>query len=162
MAEKSAEGKLHEVGNAEADEIIEYCNLAIPHNEMLSRVVRNMYARIVQLEAQVRANSASIVKNVSEVKQEMSRKTNKKISLGKTIQERALSTEAYRRHIIYVISQGAAFNAIAIADEDFKAFMGGSIGVQGKATVAEALAACKRAIDGFIAVKERAAKAGGP
>ena len=54
MAEKSAEGKLHEVDDAEADAVIEFASRAIPHNEMLGRVVRNMYKRIVQLEAQVK------------------------------------------------------------------------------------------------------------
>jgi uncharacterized small protein (DUF1192 family) len=58
MAEKSAEGKLHVVGDAEADEVIEYASRAIPHNEMLSRVVRNMYKRIQVLEAEVAALKA--------------------------------------------------------------------------------------------------------
>ena len=48
------EGKLHEVDDAEADAVIEYASKAIPHNEMLSRVIRNMYKRIQQLEAQVK------------------------------------------------------------------------------------------------------------
>ncbi|MCW3998941.1 MAG: hypothetical protein NWE93_01720 [Candidatus Bathyarchaeota archaeon] len=54
MAEKSAEGQLHEVDDAEADAVIEFASRAIPHNEMLGRVVRNMYKRIQQLEAQVK------------------------------------------------------------------------------------------------------------
>lgn len=54
MAEKSAEGKLHEVDDAEADAVIEFASRAIPHNEMLGRVVRNMYKRIQVLEAQVK------------------------------------------------------------------------------------------------------------
>jgi hypothetical protein len=54
MAEKSAEGKLHEVDDVEADAVIEFASRAIPHNEMLGRVVRNMYKRIEQLEAQVK------------------------------------------------------------------------------------------------------------
>lgn len=48
------EGKLHEVDNSEADAVIEYASKAIPHNEMLSRVIRNMYKRIQNLEAQVK------------------------------------------------------------------------------------------------------------
>jgi hypothetical protein len=54
MAEKSAEGKLHEVDDVEADAVIDFAGRAIPHNEMLGRVVRNMYKRIQQLEAQFR------------------------------------------------------------------------------------------------------------
>ena len=54
MAEKSAEGKLHEVDDTEADAVIEFASRAIPHNEMLGRVIRNMYKRIQQLEAQVK------------------------------------------------------------------------------------------------------------
>ena len=54
MAELPAVGRLHEVDDAEADEVIEFASRAIPHNEMLGRVVRNMYKRIVQLEAQVK------------------------------------------------------------------------------------------------------------
>ena len=54
MAELSATGKLHEVDDAEADAVIEFANRAIPHNEMLGRVIRNMYKRIQQLEAQVK------------------------------------------------------------------------------------------------------------
>jgi hypothetical protein len=49
-----AEEKLHEVDDAEADAVIEYASKAIPHNEMLSRVIRNMYKRIQRLEAQVK------------------------------------------------------------------------------------------------------------
>jgi hypothetical protein len=53
LAEKSAEGKLHEVSDVEADAVIEYASRAIPHNEMLGRVVRNMYRRIQALEAEL-------------------------------------------------------------------------------------------------------------
>jgi uncharacterized small protein (DUF1192 family) len=58
LAELSAEGKLHVVDDAEADAVIEYASRAIPHNEMLSRVVRNMYRRIQVLEAEVAALKA--------------------------------------------------------------------------------------------------------
>ena len=67
MAEKSAEGKLHEVDDAEADDVIEFASRAIPHNEMLGRVVRNMYKRIVQLEAQVKDLQAKPKKAAAKV-----------------------------------------------------------------------------------------------
>ncbi len=54
MAELSAMEKLHEVNDTEADSVIEYASTAIPHNEMLGRVIRNMYKRIQQLEAEVK------------------------------------------------------------------------------------------------------------
>jgi hypothetical protein len=67
MAEKSAEGKLHEVDDAEADAVIEFASRAIPHNEMLGRVVRNMYKRIQQLEAEVQDLQAKPKKAAAKV-----------------------------------------------------------------------------------------------
>ena len=67
MAEKSAQGKLHDVDDAEADAVIEFASRAIPHNEMLGRVIRNMYKRIVQLEAQVKDLQAKPKKAAAKV-----------------------------------------------------------------------------------------------
>ena len=50
MSAEPAQGELHGVGDAEADQIIEACKHAIPHNEWLGRLVRNMYGRIQALE----------------------------------------------------------------------------------------------------------------
>ena len=53
MSDEPVVEELHMVDNAEADAVFEYCKHAIPHNEMLGRVVRNMYARIQKLEVEV-------------------------------------------------------------------------------------------------------------
>ena len=53
MAQLSGEGELHRVDNDEADDVFEYCKHAIPHNEMLSRVIRNMYRRLQVLEREI-------------------------------------------------------------------------------------------------------------
>ena len=53
MAELPGEGELHAVDNAEADDVFEYCKHAIPHNEMLSRLIRNMYGRLQVLEKEI-------------------------------------------------------------------------------------------------------------
>jgi len=45
--------EFHAVGDAEADAIVEACKHAIPHNEWLGRLVRNMYGRIQALEREV-------------------------------------------------------------------------------------------------------------
>ena len=50
MAELPAQGKLHEVDNAEADGIIEAANHQLLHNEAIGRVIRNMFGRIQALE----------------------------------------------------------------------------------------------------------------
>ena len=52
MAELPAQGKFHEVDDAEADAVIEAASHQILPNEALCRVIRNMYGRIQQLEAQ--------------------------------------------------------------------------------------------------------------
>jgi hypothetical protein len=44
------ENEFHEVTNAEADEAIEFCKTAIPHNELIGRTLRNIYSRIQTLE----------------------------------------------------------------------------------------------------------------
>jgi hypothetical protein len=66
MAELPAIGRLHEVDDNEADVVIEFCSRAIPHNEMLGRVVRNMYKRIQQLETEVKDLQAKPKKAAAE------------------------------------------------------------------------------------------------
>ena len=46
MAELPAQGKFHEVDDAEADAVIEAASHQILPNEALCRVIRNMYGRI--------------------------------------------------------------------------------------------------------------------
>jgi hypothetical protein len=53
MAELPGLDELHFVDNAEADDVFEYCKHAIPHNEMLSRIIRNMYGRLQTLEKEL-------------------------------------------------------------------------------------------------------------
>jgi hypothetical protein len=53
LSSETAKGEFHEVGDAEADAIVEECKHAIPHNEWLGRLVRNMYGRIQSLEREV-------------------------------------------------------------------------------------------------------------
>ena len=55
MAELPGLEELHAVDDAEADAVFEYCNHAIPHNEMLGRIIRNMYGRLQTLENEVAA-----------------------------------------------------------------------------------------------------------
>ena len=50
MAELPTQGKFHEVDDAEADAVIEAASHQILPNEALCRVIRNMYARIQELE----------------------------------------------------------------------------------------------------------------
>jgi hypothetical protein len=53
MAELAAQGKFHEVDNAEADAIIEASTHQILHNEAIGRGIRNIYGRIQALEKEV-------------------------------------------------------------------------------------------------------------
>jgi hypothetical protein len=53
MAQLPIEGELHTVDDDEADDVFEYCKHAIPHNEMLSRLIRNMYVRLQLLEREI-------------------------------------------------------------------------------------------------------------
>ena len=55
MAELPGSEELHAVDNAEADAVFEYCKHAIPHNEMIGRIIRNMYGRLQALEKEVAA-----------------------------------------------------------------------------------------------------------
>jgi hypothetical protein len=60
MAELPGLEELHTVDNAEADAVFEYCKHAIPHNEMLGRLIRNMYGRLQVLEKEVVALKKAI------------------------------------------------------------------------------------------------------
>ena len=60
MAEESGKGELHQVDNAEAEDVYEYANHAIPHNEMLSRLIRNHHLRIQILEKEVADLKATV------------------------------------------------------------------------------------------------------
>ena len=53
MAELAGAEELHIVDDAEADAVFEFCKHAIPHNEMLGRIIRNMYSRLQVLEKEV-------------------------------------------------------------------------------------------------------------
>ena len=55
MAELPGLGEFHVVDVAEADAVFEYCKYAIPHNEMINRIIRNMYGRLQVLEKEVAA-----------------------------------------------------------------------------------------------------------
>ena len=60
MAEESGKGELHQVDNAEADDIYDYAKHAIPHNEMLSRLIRNHHHRIQTLEKEIAGTKTEI------------------------------------------------------------------------------------------------------
>jgi len=60
MAELPGLEELHTVENVEADAVFEYCKHAIPHNEMLGRLIRNMYGRLQVLEKEVVALKKAI------------------------------------------------------------------------------------------------------
>ncbi len=53
MGSEPTSEEFHEVCDAEADDIVEVCKHAIPHNEWLGRLVRNMYGRLQILEKEV-------------------------------------------------------------------------------------------------------------
>ena len=55
MAELPGLDELHAVDNVEADAVFDYCKHAIPHNEMIGRIIRNMYGRMQVLEKEVDA-----------------------------------------------------------------------------------------------------------
>ena len=62
MAELAGSEELHIVDDAEADAVFEYCKHAIPHNEMLSRIIRNMYGRLQSLEKELAAQKSKAQK----------------------------------------------------------------------------------------------------
>ena len=51
LSEEPTVGKFHEVGDEEADKVIESMQHSIPHNEAIGRILRNMYSRLQKLEA---------------------------------------------------------------------------------------------------------------
>jgi hypothetical protein len=53
LAQEPAQDELHQVGNAEAEDVYNYAKHAIPHNEMLNRLARNHHLRIQTLEKDV-------------------------------------------------------------------------------------------------------------
>jgi hypothetical protein len=53
LAQEPAREELHQVGNVEAEDVHNYAKHAIPHNEMLSRLIRNHHLRIQALEENV-------------------------------------------------------------------------------------------------------------
>jgi len=73
MAQLPGEGELHMVDNYEADDVFEYCKHAIPHNEMLSRLARNMYLRLRVLEGELAELKSSQISNVEMSKWGVSR-----------------------------------------------------------------------------------------
>jgi hypothetical protein len=59
LAELPAEGKFHAVDDAEANAVIADSSHMILHNEMIGRLLRNMYSRIQDLEVEVAGLKAS-------------------------------------------------------------------------------------------------------
>jgi hypothetical protein len=53
LAQEPGQGELHPVDNAEADNIYDFGKHAIPHSEMLNRLLRNHHPRIQALEKDV-------------------------------------------------------------------------------------------------------------
>jgi hypothetical protein len=54
LAQEPGQDELHQVDNAEAEDIYTYAKHAIPHNEMLSRLIRNHHLRIQALEKELK------------------------------------------------------------------------------------------------------------
>jgi hypothetical protein len=53
MSDEPTETEFHEVSNQEADEIIKICKHAVPHNEAIGRVLRNIYSRLKTAEKEI-------------------------------------------------------------------------------------------------------------
>lgn len=53
MSDEPTTEEFHEVGNAEADAVIEACKHGIPHNEAIGRVLRNIYGRLQAAEKEI-------------------------------------------------------------------------------------------------------------
>jgi hypothetical protein len=64
MAELAAQGNLHEVDDAEADQTYEDLKHMIPNNVMIGNLLRNMYPRLQALEKE----SKSLKKELAELK----------------------------------------------------------------------------------------------
>jgi hypothetical protein len=54
LAQEPGQDEMHQVGNAEAEDVYNYAKHAIPHNEMLSRLARNHHTRIQALEEELK------------------------------------------------------------------------------------------------------------
>jgi hypothetical protein len=59
------ECQFHTVTNAEADEAVAFCEKAIPHNELIGRVLRNFYGRLQLLENE----NVSLKEELAQLKQ---------------------------------------------------------------------------------------------
>jgi hypothetical protein len=53
LSDEPTAGEFHEVDNAETDAAIEACKHMIPHNELIGRVLRNMYRRLQVAEMEL-------------------------------------------------------------------------------------------------------------
>lgn len=53
MPDEPTKEEFHKVDNAEADAVIEVCKHAIPHNEAIGRVLRNIYGRLQVAEKEI-------------------------------------------------------------------------------------------------------------
>ena len=71
MAELAAQGNLHEVDNAEADQTFEDIKHMIPHNVMIGNLFRNMYPRLQALEKE----NKSLRKELAELKAKVEKVT---------------------------------------------------------------------------------------
>ena len=71
MSAEPTRGEFHEVGDAEADAIVEALGHAIPHNEWLGRLLRNMYPRLQVLEKE----NKSLKKELAELKAKKSKRS---------------------------------------------------------------------------------------
>jgi hypothetical protein len=70
MAELAAQGNLHEVDNAEADQAYEDIKHMIPHNVMIGNLLRNIYPRLLALEKEnksLKKEVAALKANVEKV-----------------------------------------------------------------------------------------------
>ena len=69
MAELAAQGNLHEVDDAEADETYEDIKHMIPHNVMIGNLLRNMYPRLQFLERDNKSLRKELAKLKAKVEQ---------------------------------------------------------------------------------------------
>jgi hypothetical protein len=71
MSLEPTSAEFHEVSDAEADACIESCRHAIPINELIGRVLRNMYARLQTLERE----NKSLKDELSQLKAKLPRRS---------------------------------------------------------------------------------------
>ena len=60
MSDEPTVAKFHDVDDEEADKAVESMEHAIPHNEAIGRVLRNMYARLKKLETNAKKPKRSV------------------------------------------------------------------------------------------------------